>query len=149
MRSASVRRLESTRCFDRQVDIRFSHCDLAGIVFFPQYMVMINDGVEDFFNRGLRLGYAQVVDVRRIGLPTVHLQCDFIAPSRIGETVTHSIWLDRLGRRSFSLAHEFHVGADRRISATQVLVTTDLADHRAIELPDDIRQALQPFATAR
>ncbi len=29
--------------FERPVRIRFSHCDPAGIVFFPQYLVMTND----------------------------------------------------------------------------------------------------------
>ena len=33
--------------FERDVLIRFSHCDPAGIVFFPQYLVMFNNHVED------------------------------------------------------------------------------------------------------
>jgi len=140
--------MTAARTFDREVAIRFSHCDPAGIVFFPRYMVMINDGVEDFFNRALGVNYAQVVDARRIGLPTVSLQCDFQVPSRIGESVTHSIGLIRLGRRSFTLTHTFHVGAERRISATQVLVTTDLHTHRSIDIPADIRTALEPYLSS-
>ena len=40
--------------FERPVRIRFSHCDPAGIVFFPQYLVMTNALVEDWFNEGAR-----------------------------------------------------------------------------------------------
>ena len=38
--------------------IRFAHCDPAGIVFFPQYLVMLNGHVEDWFTDGLGLSYA-------------------------------------------------------------------------------------------
>ena len=39
--------------FERPLRIRFSHCDPAGIVFFPQYMVMFNGLLEDWFTDGM------------------------------------------------------------------------------------------------
>ena len=45
--------------FEREQLIRFSHCDPAGIVFFPQYFVLFNGHVEDWFDDGLALGYAK------------------------------------------------------------------------------------------
>ena len=45
--------------FERPVRIRFSHCDPAGIVFFPQYLVMSNALVEDWFNEALDIDYAR------------------------------------------------------------------------------------------
>ena len=39
--------------------VRFSHCDPAGIVFYPQYFIMFNGLVEDWFNQGLGLNYAR------------------------------------------------------------------------------------------
>jgi 4-hydroxybenzoyl-CoA thioesterase len=51
--------------------IRFSDCDPAGIVFYPQYFVMFNGLVEDWFDDGLQIGYERLVAQRRIGLPTV------------------------------------------------------------------------------
>ena len=35
--------------------VRFSDCDPAGIVFFPQYLVMLNGAVEQWFDEGLRM----------------------------------------------------------------------------------------------
>ncbi len=58
-----------TTHFQMPVRIRFSHCDPAGIVFFPQYLVMTNALVEDWFNEGLQIDYAQMIAQRRIGLP--------------------------------------------------------------------------------
>jgi len=57
--------------FERVYPIRFSHCDPAGIVFFPQYLVLFNHLVEDWFTEGLGVDYAQMLGARRIGLPAV------------------------------------------------------------------------------
>ena len=42
--------------FEREQLIRFSHCDPAGIVSFPQYLVLVDGHVEDSFDDGLGLG---------------------------------------------------------------------------------------------
>ena len=86
--------------FEREQLIRFSHCDPAGIVFFPQYFVLFNGHVEDWFDEGLGLGYAKVVIGQRIGLPTVALSCEFMKPSRMGERV-------QLGRMTASATNDF------------------------------------------
>jgi acyl-CoA thioesterase FadM len=39
--------------------IRFHHCDPAGIVFYPQYFVLFNELVEDWFNHGLGIDFAR------------------------------------------------------------------------------------------
>ena len=83
--------------FERDVLIRFSHCDPAGIVFFPQYLVMFNNHVEDWITDGLGISYANLLGPRRVGLPTVNLQCDFKAISRMGDVVTYGVSVQRLG----------------------------------------------------
>ena len=131
--------------FEREQLIRFSHCDPAAIVFFPRYFVMFNNLVEDWFDDGLKLGYAHVVNVRRIGLPTVSIRCDFSRPSRMGELVHLSLAVERLGRSSIALALECRHGDEQRVRAQQVLVTQSLDSGRAIEIPADIRAALEAF----
>ena len=76
-----------SRRFVTRVPIRFAHCDPAGIIFFPQYLVLFNALVEDWFNQALQQPYAHMVQTERIGLPIVHLECDFRAITRMGENV--------------------------------------------------------------
>ena len=47
--------------FERELRIRFAHCDPAGIVFFPQYLVMINNLVEDWVTECLGVPYAELL----------------------------------------------------------------------------------------
>ncbi len=131
--------------FEREQLIRFSHCDPAGIVFFPQYFVMFNGLVEDWFDEGLGLGYARVVVQRRIGLPTVALKCEFQIPSRMGERVQLRLAVERLGRSSITLELECRRAGEPRVRMQQVLVTTALDAGQAVAMPDDIRAAIERF----
>jgi 4-hydroxybenzoyl-CoA thioesterase len=131
--------------FARPVKIRFAHCDPAGIVFFPQYLVLTNGLVEDWFNEALQIDYAHMIGVRRVGLPIVKLDCTFSKPSRMGEIITLSLALLHVGRSSLRIEITGRAQEETRFIATQVLVTTSLESGAAIDIPADIRTALTPF----
>jgi len=135
-----------TTHFERPVRIRFSHCDPADIVFFPQYLVMTNALVEDWFNEGLHIDYAQMIAQRRIGLPIVKLDCEFSRPSQMGETLILTLSENAIGRRSISIDILGHCNGETRFRAKQVLVTTSLESGRSIDIPTDIANALAMFA---
>ena len=139
----------STTAFRRERTIRFSDCDPAGIVFYPQYFVMFNGLVEEWIDNGLNVGYRQLIIERRIGLPTVRLEADFRAVSRMSDVVVLSLEVERLGNSSLTLNLSC-VGVDgaARMQVHQVLVTTSLGDHRAIDIPDDFRMAIADFMSA-
>ena len=135
-----------TMPFERPIRIRFSHCDPAGIVFFPQYLVMTNALVEDWFNEGLQIDYAQMISRRRIGLPIVKLDCEFSRPSQMGETIMLTLAVTAIGRRSIGIEIVGDCNGETRFRAKQVLVTTSLESGRSIDIPTDIATALAMFA---
>ena len=132
--------------FERQRLIRFSDCDPAGIVFYPQYFVMFNGLVEDWCKDALGISFHELLIERRLGLPTVRLEVDFTAVSRMGDVVTLSLGIERLGQASLTLRLSCD-GEDgtQRMAARQVLVLTSLDSHRAIAMPADLRAALERF----
>jgi 4-hydroxybenzoyl-CoA thioesterase len=134
-----------THRFEQAMRIRFAHCDPAGIVFFPQYLVMFNGLLEDWFTDALAIPYGALITTRRIGTPTVNLQCDFSAISRVGDDVTLGLSVVRIGGASFKLDVGCRLGAQQRVRMSQTLVTTDLNTHRAIAIPTDIRDAMSKF----
>lgn len=129
--------------FERDYLIRFSHCDPGGIVFFPQYLVLFNQLVEDWFHDGLHVSYADMIGRRRVGLPIVRLECDFRAVSRMGEMVKFGLQVERAGSTSLALTLDASCAGELRVESRQVLVFTNADAHRSIEIPADIRDALQ------
>ncbi len=133
--------------FEQQLLVHFSHCDPAGMVFYPQYFVMLNNCIETWFTSGLGIDYAALIAKRRVGLPTVSLASRFVKPTYMGEHIALSIVVEQVGTRSIKLqvcVHGAGDAADVRAVFNQVLVTTSLDTHQAITLPDDIAAAIQP-----
>ena len=135
--------MDGSSVFRRERLIRFSDCDPAGIVFYPQYFVMLNGLVEDWVDDALAIGYRNLVIERRIGLPTVRLEADFRAVSRMGDRVELALAVERLGGRSLTLKLRCEgAGGELRMEVRQVLVTTSLVSHQAIDIPADLRAAI-------
>jgi 4-hydroxybenzoyl-CoA thioesterase len=124
--------------------IRFSDCDPAGIVFYPQYFVIMNGVVEDWFDGPLGIGYRHFISERGLGLPTVRLESDFRAVSRFGEDVFLSLRVQRMGEHSLTLQHTCRsaVDGELRMRSKQVIVTTSLQTHRPVQIPLDLREAI-------
>lgn len=137
----------TNRRFQAEHRIRFSECDPAGIVFYPQYFVLFNDLLEAWIDTLVPGGFAGFVGQKRYGLPTVHLEADFRAISRMGDDVTLSLEVARLGNKSLNLALAC-TGRDGqlRMSVKQTVVTTSLQTHAAIPIPEELRLALEASA---
>ncbi len=133
--------------FSARRAVRFSDCDPAGIVFFPQYLVMLNGVVEQWFDEALHVPYANLIGARRLGLPTVRLEVDFTAVSRHGDALAWEITVAKLGHSSLTLLHECRGGdgdpTEMRLRARQVIVCTSLLTHKPQALPEDVRDAVQ------
>lgn len=124
--------------------VRFSECDTAGIIFYPQYFVLFNDLLETWIDSLLPGGYAALIGKRRCGTPTVHLEAEFTAISRLGDDVTLSLEVSRLGTRSMTLALACtDPDGKPRMSVKQTVVTISLDTYRAIPIPQDLRAALE------
>ena len=142
--------MNAGRTFTTERKIRFSHCDPAGIVFYPQYYVLFNGLVEDWVSEGLGIPYAQLIGARRIGLPTVRVETDFRAISRMGDEVVFGLQVERLGGHSITLLTDCR-GADGvlRVASRSVIVSTSLDSHRTLPVPDELRAAIDRFQSRR
>lgn len=136
--------------FSRARRIRFSDCDPAGIVFYPQYFTLFNDLLEEWVDSILVDGFADYIVRCRFGVPTVRLEAEFKAVSRMGDEVILSLNLIRIGERSFDLALDCRGATDGvlRMSARQTLVTTSLDTHQSVRIPPKLREALTQVAPA-
>jgi len=132
--------------FEREKLIRFQHCDLAGIVFYPQYFVLFSELVEDWFRDGLGVDFAELLTVRGLGIPMVRIECDFLAPSKLGENLTLSLAVKKIGNGSLTLVISARSPAgEERVRATLIVVLVSLVTRRPVPIPPDLRARIEPF----
>lgn len=136
----------SSESYTQTLRVPFSMCDPAGIVFFVQYHLMFQNLVESWITERLGVDYSELLGPRRVGLPTVRLETDFRASSRMGDRISVSLRVEHVGTKSLVLQLAVH-GDDGhlRVEARQVIVCTSLDTHRSQPLPDDLRTALLRF----
>ncbi len=132
--------------FRRQETIRFEHCDPAGIVFYPRYVEMLHRVVEVWFDRGLGLDYRRLHDELESGIPTVHLACDFLRPSRLGEVLEFELAVSEIRTSAFHLAITARAGDQERLRARLVLAFVTIAGTiEARPLPEFLRREMSRY----
>lgn len=129
--------------FETSVKIRFAHVDPAGIVFYPRYFEMLNGAVEDWFAQSLGLDFKTMHLDQHIGVPTVKLEVNFLAPSKLGDDLTIRIIPRDIGRSSCTITALFTGAGRDRLRAEIVLVCMDLEAQRSIAWPAAVKEKMR------
>jgi 4-hydroxybenzoyl-CoA thioesterase len=149
VQSATQLSVRARPSFRTEVLVRFADCDPAGIVFYPRFLEMFNNLVEDWCRDGLKFSFDDIVIKRGWGLPTVHLEADFVAPCRLGEVLTANLFVRSIGTSSIN-ADILLSGPDQsdRVRGKVVLVLMDRQTTRALALPDELRSRISAFVVS-
>ena len=86
--------------------VEWGHCDPAGIVFFPQYLVWFDDCTTALFlDAGMPI---QTLFKQHgvIGFPIVDLRARFILPSKFGDELNAESTVTKFGKSSFVVRHQ-------------------------------------------
>ncbi|MBI5483454.1 MAG: acyl-CoA thioesterase [Deltaproteobacteria bacterium] len=136
--------------FIRSYKIRFEDCDMAGIVFYPQYVLMLHRIVEDWFAEALDMPMSIMHRQHKIGFPTVNLKVDFRKASRLDEVLEWSLEVRRLKTRSATLGICACYRDERRLEAEITIVSVDLVDGdiSSREIPHGIRAGMEAYLYA-
>ena len=132
--------------FQREVLVRFGHCDAAGWVFYPRYFEMISDFVEDWFEDGLAASAPGLFHHKQILTPSVHFTVDFVRPTRFGDRLTFNLWTVKAGTTSCELRIEASHQGELRMRAKQVLVFISAASARTTPIPPELISRMHRFA---
>ena len=131
--------------FERDVLVRFHHCDPAGVAFYPEYLVLFNELFEDWFNYGLKINFAEFHTKERLGFPVVRIECDFCSPTSVGETLHLRLSVMRIGTTAMTLKMEARGREDElRVRAIFVVVLTSLDEWKPLPITGELLRKIQP-----
>ena len=131
--------------FQREILVRFGHCDAAGWVFYPRYFEMLSDFVEDWFEDGLLASAPGLFHHKKILTPSVHFTVDYLKPTRYGDRLTFNLWTVQIGRASCELRIEASHQGEMRMRLKQVLVFISADSGRALPIPPELHSRMQRF----
>lgn len=144
--SPASRKFSAGRPYRTEIRVRFGDCDPAGIVFYPRYLEIFNDLVEDWCRDELQFSFPDLITQRGWGLPTAHLEVDFLAPSRFGDVLCATLRVVKVGKSSVNIAINLcSRDGSERVRGKVVLVLIDRKPHKAIPIPDDLRARMLAF----
>lgn len=124
------------------VRVYYEDTDLAGIVYYANYLKFIERGRSEWVRglgidqMALRVRDGLVFAVRRV-------EADYLRPGKFGDDLVVTTELLHLGGSRIELRQEVLRGAERIFTAAVTLVCLHEAG-RAARIPPDIRAQLQP-----
>jgi 4-hydroxybenzoyl-CoA thioesterase len=133
--------------FRTKIQVRFGDVDHAGIVYYPQFFIYFHEAFEDFFDEN-GLPYDALLNQRRIGFPTVHIETDYKLPLRYGDALDIELSVPRLGGRSATFRYLGYRHKDGLLSCSAQITCAcvDLDRFDAVPIPDDLKALFQRFA---
>ncbi len=131
--------------FQREIPVRFGHCDPATIVFYPRYFEMISALVEDWFEDGLEASAPGMMYHRGIVTPTVHFTVDFLNAAWFGDRLTFNLWVKKIGRTSCELLIEASHQGKVAMRVKQILVFMVERTRKATPIAPDIVHRMKRY----
>ena len=127
--------------------IRFHHCDPAGIVFFPNYLVLCHEVVEEWFDSsaGLGIGFEHFTKQLGLGTPAVKVTTEYLVPSSYCDELTFELSVKKLGNSSMTLLIRAQVDGQERMRTELILVMAQLQPFKAVRISDDFRARMLSF----
>ena len=134
--------------FTKKEKIRFKHVDYAGIVFYPRFLEMLNDLVEDWFEEALDRPFSKIHETN--GIPTVDLKVQFKQPARLGEMLTKKLWVIKLGGASVHCGFRFEdenckTCLEGEVTLVNVGISDDRGNIKAEAFNDNMKEKISKF----
>ena len=126
--------------FKKKKLIRFHLCDPAGIVFYPQYLVLCNEIVEDWLAEGLGTGLEVLLREYKRGMPMRHLEAEYLLPSLQGEMLEFQLSVLRIGGTSLNFVIEAWGDNGLRFFCRQTVVWADAEALKPVRIEDEWRE---------
>ncbi len=128
--------------FRHRAILRMSHCDAAGVLFFPRLFELANEAYEELL-REAGSPLAGHLPPEGRPLPVVHAEAEYHHPMRPGQEVELLVSLLAMGRTSFRLACEFRNREEHRLARVETVhVVLSGRTWSPTPIPDSLRGGL-------
>jgi 4-hydroxybenzoyl-CoA thioesterase len=131
--------------------VRWGDIDNARVVYYPRFFNYFHQTFERWFEEALGVAYCELVGPQNIGLPTVRVETEFIAPLRYGDRVRIELEIVDIGSRSITVRYTAIRLPDEVVSARAKVKTVaiDNDTFRSIPIPGEWRERFERYRDAQ
>jgi 4-hydroxybenzoyl-CoA thioesterase len=103
----------------RTLRIEWGQCDPAGIVFYPQYLIMFDTSTGELFARTGQSASAMRKAYGIVGMPLVEQSARFLMPCRFDDEIVIESEVTEWGRSSFTVRHRLLRQGELAVEGTE------------------------------
>lgn len=123
--------------------IKLHETDAAGVLFFTSQFKIAHDAYEMFLTE---IGYPIQSFVNDLGyfLPIVHAEADYFDQLQVGDDLSISVGVEKIGESSFILRYIFELSNGNKVGEVKTVhVSFDKKSRKKTTLPPGLRSALE------
>ena len=120
--------------YAQQIRVRYAECDLQGVVFNANYLVYVDDIIEQWLESALEPGQLDYM-VKKV-------QVEWDAPARRGDRIDLTAAVTRWGRTSFDVTVRGEVTGRGIFTAVLTAISVTPGTHTPTPVPDEVRALL-------
>ena len=129
-----------------QLRVRYLECDPQGVVGHPRYLGYFDVAMTEMWRQAIGPWGETVAGGADCVVAESTLR--YLAPARFDDVLDIAVAVRRLGNTSMVLGFEARRGEDLLVSAENRYVFVRAGTHEKTPIPDEVREALAPFAEA-
>jgi acyl-CoA thioester hydrolase len=135
--------------FRHRLRVRWSECDLQGVVFYPQYLAYLDHTVTELWREAIG-PYTEMVSEHGVDMVVAEATMRYRDSAHFDDELEISASLTRLGSTSITTAFTTERAADGTLLTEAELrhVFVDPADFSKRAMPELVRAGLERFAAA-
>jgi len=133
------------KVFTHEVHVHTADCDPAGIVFYPQFLVMTDAVKDDWFARALGRPRLELLSKRRLSVEPDAVRCEFSLPVRMGEELQFELSVLELNGTSVRIRIVGKRHTVEHLSITQTFSFVSLDTRRVVPVPEDLRPRIREY----
>lgn len=120
--------------YAQRIRVRYAECDLQGVVFNANYLVYVDDVIEQWLTRAVPAGDLDYM-VKKATI-------EWSAPARRGDVLDLTASVSRWGRTSYDVTVRGEVAGAEIFTAVMTCINVAPGTHTPTPVPDKVRAAL-------
>jgi len=120
--------------YRQRIRVRYGECDIQGVVFNANYLVYVDDVVEQWLE--------SVLDPGELDYMVKKVLVEWDAPAKRGDVIDLALTVSRWGRTSFDVTVRGEVTGKSIFTAVLTAISVTPGTHTPTPVPDGIRARL-------